>query len=189
MRLWASAAVNAAIGVSALAAVGTQVRRSSFLRVMRYFTALSNVFCALACLVLAACRAAGVQSQGALLLKYVGTVSVTVTLLTVFFFLIPQFGVKSMLGGADLWLHLLCPVAALISYFAWDRPAAPPACALLGALPVLLYGLLYLWRTIYDRSERRWEDFYGFNRGGRWKLSFAAMIAGTLLVCAALWAL
>ena len=47
-------------------------------------------------------------------------------------------------------------------------------------LPVLLYGLLYLRRVVF---QQRWEDFYGFNRGGKWPLSFAAMLLGAVLLC------
>ena len=63
------------------------------------------------------------------------------------------------------------------------------AQALIGILPVLLYGILYLYRILYAPPEKRWEDFYGFNRKGKWQISFAAMAAGTFLVCMALMAL
>ncbi len=94
-----------------------------------------------------------------------------------------------MFGGADLWLHLLCPALALVSYLAWDQTAMPFACVFLGVLPVLLYGALYLWKTILERPERRWNDFYGFNRKGKWRVSFAVMAAAAFAISAVLWLL
>ena len=115
-----------------------------------------------------------------LLLNYVGTHAVLVTLLTVLVFLGPQFGYKPLLSGPDFFLHLFCPLLALISYLAWDRPPMTPLLSLIGVIPVLLYGLLYLRKVVY---AKQWEDFYGFNRGGHWPRSFAAMLLGAALLC------
>ena len=51
-------------------------------------------------------------------------------------------------------------------------------------MPVLLYGLLYFNRVVVARA---WEDMYGFNKGGKWKLSFALMTAGTVIIAVLLW--
>jgi amino acid transporter len=57
------------------------------LKSLRFFTILSNLFCAVSALLLVLSL-----SQWAWLLKYVGTVAVTITLLTVLFFLGPNMG-------------------------------------------------------------------------------------------------
>ena len=44
------------------------------------------------------------------------------------------------------------------------------------------YADLKEYRIIYAPEERRWEDFYGFNGGGRWKVSFTAMMIGAFLI-------
>lgn len=185
----ASAAANLFLAVSALAAVSAHIRHGGFKATMKYFTTLSNVLCAFACLAVAVCRLAGKAPLPVLTAKYVGTSAVTVTMLTVLFFLLPQYGAKALLGGPDLWLHLLCPILALGSFLAWDHPTLPFAAVLLGMLPVILYGILYLKKTVLDPPDRRWEDFYGFNRNGHWRVSFAAMYAAAFLISAALWAL
>lgn len=187
--MYGSIILNLVTAVAAIAAVAAQVRKSTLRNVLRFFTALSNLYCALGCLADAACRLAGDAPRGVLVFRYTGTVSVTVTMLTVLFFLMPQYGAKAMFGGPDLWLHLLCPVMALVSHFAWDRPRMTFVCALLGLVPVILYGTLYLRRTVLDPPEKRWDDFYGFNRTGKWPVSFAAMIAATFAICIVLWAL
>ena len=56
-------------------------------------------------------------------------------------------------------------------------------------LPVFLYGLLYVYRIRFAPEEKRWEDFYTFDRGGKLALSCAGMLAGTFLICMGLMAL
>lgn len=171
---------NLLLAMLVAAAVFAHARRSPLRQVLRYFTALSNVFCAAAALAVAAARLGGSVPASVLLFKYVGTVAVMVTLLTVLVFLGPQFGYRPLFSGPDLWLHLICPLLALFSYRLWDRPALSLPTALLGVVPVLLYGLLYLYKVVV---KGQWEDFYGFNRGGQWPRSFAAMVGGTALLC------
>ena len=55
--------------------------------------------------------------------------------------------------------------------------------SLLGMLPVILYGLLYAWKVLLCPEDRRWDDFYGYTKGGHWLLSACAMLLGTFLVC------
>ena len=55
--------------------------------------------------------------------------------------------------------------------------------ALLGMLPVVLYGTLYLYKIKYAPQEKRWDDFYGFNHKNRWKVSYVAMMIGGFAVC------
>ena len=50
---------------------------------LRYFTTLSNLFCAAACLLTAVFRLCGGAPKAVLLLKFVGTAAVSVTCLTV----------------------------------------------------------------------------------------------------------
>ena len=171
---------NLTMAALVVGAVLVHARHSSLKNILRYFTALSNLFCAAAALALALARLGGVPSLPLLLFKYVGTVAVLVTLLTVLLFLGPHYGYKMLFSGPDLWLHLVCPLLALLSYLLWDRAPLSLATALLGVLPVLLYGLLYLRRVVF---QQRWEDFYDFNRGGKWPLSFAAMLLGAVLLC------
>ena len=184
----ASVLVNIALAVFAVAAVAAHCRKSPVKVVLRFFTALSNLFCAAASLAVAAARLCGTVPNAVLVLKYVGTSAVAVTLLTVMLFLGPfVYDYKKLLTGPDLWLHLICPVLAVVSLLAWDRPAAPFGVVLLGVLPVFLYGAFYLCHVILMPPEKRWEDFYGFNRNGRWYVSYAAMTAAAFLISAILW--
>ena len=118
------------------------------------------------------------------MLKYMGTVSVTVTLMTVLLFLGPTMGgYKELMAGANLYLHLIGPILAIISFCFCEKGNMDIPTALWGLVPVMAYGLLYLYKVIYAPPEKRWEDFYGFNRGGKWPVSYAAMITATVIIC------
>ena len=142
----------------------------------RFFTILSNLFCAVSALLLVLS-----SSYWAWLLKYVGTVAVTVTLLTVILFLGPNMGYKQLLSGKDLYLHLCGPLLAIASFcFMERRYDFSFPLSLLGILPVIIYGTVYLFEVVIWKN---WEDFYGYNKHGKWNLSMAAMFAGGFAVC------
>jgi hypothetical protein len=152
----------------------------------RFFTTLSNALSAIASLLMMICELGGSVPFPVWLLKYLGTAAVTVTLLTVFFFLGPTMegGYKALLLPANnLYVHLIGPLLAIISFCFFEKGEMSFGLSLTGILPVLAYGCLYLYKIMYEKEDKRWEDFYGFNRGGKWKISFAAMMAGTFLVC------
>ena len=182
-----SVLVNLALAVFAVAAVLGHTKKAPLKVILRYFTALSNLLCALAAILVAVCRLGGGLPYAAGVFKYVGTAAVTVTMLTVVCFLGPTIGYKTMFTGPDLWLHGVCPVLALVSFFLWDKPNMPFRAVWLAVLPVALYGVLYIYRVLCAPEERRWQDFYGFNRGGKWALSFAAMLVGSFAVGVLLW--
>ena len=182
--------INAAVAGLAAAATAAHGRKVPMKVVLRYYTALSNLLCAAACLAVVIARLCGEVPPAVLILKYVGTAAVAVTFLTVMLFLGPfVYDYKLLLTGPDLWLHLICPVLAIVSLLLWDKPDAPFGIVLLGTLPVLLYGAVYLYRVLLAPPEKRWEDFYGFNRGGRWPLSLVLMLLGAFAVSAVLWVL
>ena len=148
-------------------------------RSLKYFTFLSNEFIAIACLLTIIFP----QSFTVGIIKYVAMVSVSVTMITVIVFLGPTIGYKVVLTGYELWMHLINPLVAIGIYFGLEKHSLPFPFALLGAAPVVLYGAFYLYKVILVKEEKRWEDFYGFNKGGKWYLSIFIMITSTLLLC------
>ena len=154
----------------------------------RYFTVLSNLFCAFAALILLLCELFGAMPAWAVVLKYMGTVAVMVTFFTVFLFLLPAS--RSIEGlfsnGPEVIMHVITPVLALLSFLCFEGRDLSAWVIPLGILPVFLYGGLYLNRVVMAGA---WRDFYGFNKNGKWKLSFSLMILGTVIVAVLLWAL
>ena len=152
----------------------------------RFFTCQSNVLCAAAALLMAAAQLAGNVPRWIWTLKYVGTAALTVTMLTVFFFLWPSIGKdgpKKLLSGRDLFLHMITPLLAIVSFCLPEKRGMSFLWSLWGLLPTALYGLFYLYRVIYAPEGKRWEDYYGFNKQGKWPAAFAIMLAGSFAIC------
>lgn len=186
-----SAVINEAILFFTILAMCALVRRSPKEKLpenFRFFTVLSNLFCALSALILLVCELFGTMPAWAVTLKYMSTVAVTVTILTVFLYLLPA--TRSLKGLLNTWpeaiMHLVTPVLAILSFLCFEKKEPSAWIIPLGVVFVLLYGWLYLDRVVVAKT---WPDIYGFNRGGRWKLSFSLMAAGTVAVAVLLWLL
>ena len=152
----------------------------------RFFTVQSNVLCAAGALLM--CIAP--DAAFAWTVKYLGTLVVTVTMVTVFVFLAPTTGgLLPLLKGSSFFMHLATPLAALLSFLLWERRGMRFGTAVLGILPVALYGVLYAYKVRFAPEEKRWDDFYGFDRSGNLALSFAMMGVGVFGLCMGLMAL
>ena len=151
----------------------------------RYFTVLSNVIAGLASLFMAVCQIAGNVLIIVWHLKYLGTVMVTVTFLTVILYLGPRAGgYKDLLAKENLYMHLIIPILTIISFCFFEKGKAMSInLALCGVLPVILYGTFYLYKIMLAPEEKRWEDFYGFNREGKWYITFGAFLAASVCIC------
>ncbi len=186
-----SAVINEAIVFITLLAMGALLRRTPKEKLgasFRFFTVLSNLFCALSSLMLILCELFNAMPTWAVVLKYMGTAAVTVTLLTVFLFLLPvSKNVEGLLGTwPELIMHLFTPVLAIVSFLCFENKGLSAWVIPLGLLPVVLYGLVYFNRVVVAKT---WDDMYGFNRNGQWKMSFAAMTLGAAVVAVLLWVL
>ncbi len=149
-------------------------------KAFRFFTTQSNVLCAVASL----CVCIFGITQWTYIFKYIGTVAVAVTMLTVILFLGPSLGsYKPLYKGSDLWLHLINPLLALISFCVFEMHRLSLGIAALGILPVAIYGTIYLYKILYAPENKRWDDFYGYNKTGKWPISYALMIIGTAIIC------
>ena len=157
----------------------------------RYFTCLSNNLCATVSLLTACARIAGSFPDWVFILKYIGTAGVTVTMMTVLLLLAPSLGkggLKRLLAGTELFMHLINPLMAVVTFLALEHRGMSLTEALWGLLPVVLYGPWYLYKVVYAPEGKRWDDFYGFNRIGKWPLFFSGMLISTIGICALLWA-
>ncbi len=140
---------------------------------------MSNLLCAAVSLCIA--FALPGLPYGLWLLKYISTCALAVTFVTVMVFLGPSIGYREMLSGVSFCLHLSGPLLALLSFCFLERfYDLPFGLSLTGIIPVLAYSVLYLYEVVITA---RWEDFYGFNKQGRWPLSLAAMYIGGFLIC------
>ena len=120
-------------------------------------------------------------------LKLVGTAAVTLTMMVVLLFLGPTQGYANMFSGVCLFLHLLCPLLAILSFCFLERGLFITKRRLLWVLvPTVLYGTVYLVQVVFREA---WSDFYGFNLGGSWYISYPVLPAVTYLFALCLRAL
>ena len=94
--------------------------------------------------------------------------------ITVVFFLAPY---ASALGMGFLFLfeencffvHLLNPIAAIVSYLWFERGGdIELKDSLFGIIPTILYSIVYFIMVVFIGEENGgWPDFYGFTFGGR----------------------
>ena len=150
-------------------------------RPLKYFTFLSNVHLAVASLLIVILP----NSFIVWMIKYTGTAAVTVTMITVLVFLGPTIGYKKVLTGRELWMHLINPLIAIFTFTILERRSLPFVYSLFGMLPVILYGIMYLYKVLLAKEEKRWDDFYGYNKGGKWYISIILMMIGTFAICMA----
>ncbi len=162
-----------------------------------YFTVDSNVLAALALAVAMPFKIRRLKSGKMLptavtALCFTGASAVTVTFLTVVLFLGPLYGYGSMYAGNNLFLHMICPLLAVVSFIfdCGGEKRLDPRLTPAGALPTLIYGAVYFIMVIVvGRENGGWADFYGFNMSGRWYISIVVMLAATYAAALALWAL
>ena len=151
----------------------------------KYFTVQSNALCALAAFLMMLFP----EAEWAYYLKIIGTAGVTVTMLTVLLFLGPTYGYQHMFKGSDLFMHLLTPLMAICSLFFFERRGVDFPVAFIGMLPVVLYAPLYSYKILRAPEGKRWDDFYGFNRNGKWAVSYLLMHLGAVVICIGLYLL
>lgn len=158
-------------------------------RCFRYYTILSNVYMAVSCICslkshIGMLKGKRVASINVELLKMSATASVTLTCLTVVFFLSWTLGFTKSFGDENLFLHLLNPVLAFSGFvFLEEKYDTGKKSFLISSVPTFIYGLLYLVMVLLIGSDRGgWPDFYGFNRGGMWPVSLVAMFAAILTI-------
>lgn len=119
------------------------------------------------------------------LLTFAGVTSTTVTFMTVICFLGPTMGYGNMYVGNSFFLHLVCPVLAALS-FVFDAQSEKklkiPHIAV-SLIPTAVYGVVYfIMVVVIGKRNGGWDDFYGFNRGGLWYVSYIVMLGAAFLI-------
>lgn len=123
---------------------------------LKYFTILSNLFEALACLIWIYNRNEKI--------KYIAAVSVTLTMMVTLLYLGPIFGYGMMFAGINFWLHLFVPLLSLLEVLLWNNEKFTKKDNLLACLPLIIYGLFYLGNNLIN-GKGNWpftNDWYGF---------------------------
>ena len=103
------------------------------------------------------------------ILKLVSTTSVGLTFTTVMIYLAPLMGIWLVFQGANLYMHLITPVLAMILYALFEPKNQ--FCfkhVFFGLIPVVIYGLMYLTlvAVFNDYGNIEGYDWYAFGTYG-----------------------
>lgn len=123
---------------------------------LKYFTILSNLFEAIACIIWIYNRNEKI--------KYIAAVSVALTMMVTLLYLGPLFGYALMFAGVNFWLHLFVPLLSLLEVLLWNNEKFTKKDNLLVCLPLIIYGLFYLGNNLIN-GKGNWphtNDWYGF---------------------------
>ena len=155
------------------------------------FTTDSNILCGVSALVMAVFEIRLIKTKQtvprwAFILKYTGTCALAVTFFTVIFFLGPSMGFMEMVfGGTSIYMHFLGPIIAFVSFcfFETSKPLSMPV-SLMGIIPTALYGAWYCTEVVFiTEANGGWMDFYGFNQGGYWYITYPVMVLASFGLC------
>ena len=162
-----------------------------------FFTVLSNTFLALSCIVSLvyniknAVKDEYIFPKKVFALKFVATVSVTVTMMTVILFLAPYAqisgtGYFSLFTANNFYLHFLSPLLAVITFIFFEKTEEFDfKNTYSGLIPTALYSMVYITMVaIIGEANGGWIDFYGLTFGGHlWltPISAIAMLGATYL--------
>ena len=138
---------------------------------LKYFTVLSNLFegvASLLWLAFAVCTAEHAPPKAVEAVKYVACVCVGLTFVTVMVFLGPLYGYPFMFAGANLFFHLLIPVASMAEFVLMNATPMTLRHNLEATLPTLLYGSVYLINILFNGVGEYPDtnDWYGFVNWG-----------------------
>ena len=167
----------------------------------RYFTVLSNVLMAIVSFIFIvfnvknAIRDTYEFPRWLLIVKYLSTVSVSVTFMTCVLFLGPivmplvGFTFFDLFVNENFFMHFFTPALAIVTFIFFERIQPFKLIeTLYGMIPTVVYSLVYVPMVLTGG----WPDFYGFTFGGTmWAvpISLIAMYGLTYGLSAALRAL
>lgn len=140
---------------------------SSGISNLKYFTVLSNEFCGIVAALWLVFNFLGKRFPA--LLKLMATSAVALTFLIVAAFLAPMYPDLNLYENANLWFHLILPLAAMLEFILLKtQQRIPFKYAVFSALPALVYGIGYL-ANILINGKGEWpdtNDWYGFLNWG-----------------------
>ena len=141
---------------------------SSGLSSLKYFTVLSNLLCGAASIIYL-CTGRSSAPKWVQTLKFVAAVAVGLTFVVIAFFLGPIYGHASMYRGANLWMHLIVPVAAIVDLCLFDEHEPIRfKTTFIAVIPMLIYGIAYSLNLLIN-GVGVWpdtNDWYGFMNWG-----------------------
>ncbi len=155
----------------------TSILASEGLLVFKYYTVDSNIFVGLASLLLIVYECLALNNKVkeipkyVYLLKYIGTVAVTLTFLVTLVYLAPSYGNKFwfLYQNSNLFFHLLVPILSFISFVCFEKTDFKLKHTLYGISTMIIYGIFYVINILIHQENGKIAfkyDWYGFAKGG-----------------------
>ena len=166
---------------------------------IKYFTVQSNLLYGVYAGIFAVCEliygTAEAMPAVLYLLKYIFTVGVTLTMLTVLLYLAPivEKSYPPLFKGANLYFHLLVPLLGIISFCFFEKSAEISVPQVfLGLIPFGGYSIYYAINALSHAENGQVSikyDWYSFLAKGTDKsvIAFVVMLAAGTAVCFGLW--
>ena len=192
LQKWRSAAALFACSVTLVFSIiaifqstVTYIYRGWGLDVMfRYFTRLSNILTALASSFIIPYAVNGIKCKRFVypkwlsILHYMGTICTTLTMFFSLAVILP-FDRELALGGSNFYLHVICPIAVLISFLLVESGYIYTMRDNLYCLaPFLLYAVVYIVMVVFvGESNGGWADMYKVATYVPVYVSFPVMLA------------
>lgn len=132
-----------------------------------YFTINANILTALAAGCIIPFAVEGIRKKyftypkWAAIFHYSGTISTTLTMVFAVF-LISRYDPYMAFGGNNLFLHIICPILVLISFFMVESDNRfSLRDSLIGLTPLVIYCAVYLYEVVLvGEKNGGWPDFY-----------------------------
>lgn len=179
------------------------VLQSSSVGMFRFFTVDSNMFMGIMALIYAIYEFKVIKGtkkdigKRVRLLKYMATVSVSLTFIVVFSYLGPitKGGIILLLKNSNLFFHLIIPVLSIINMVLFERSNKLQfKDTIYGILPTVLYAIYYMTNVLIHMESGKVVpdyDWYYFVQNGVWTAAIVIpiMLLITFIIALVLWRL
>ncbi len=157
---------------------GNKIFASTNLTAFKYFTVDSNILSGIISLIFAIYEVFFLQNKiksiptFVYILKLIGNVGVTLTMITTVFFLAPtaETGFFSLFLDSNLFFHFIIPMLCIISFIFFESTDLINfKYTFAGLIPMFIYGTIYTINILTHLENGKTSatyDWYGFLRGG-----------------------
>ncbi len=132
------------------------------------FTVNSNVIAAVSAAFIIPYAVEGIRNKRFTLPKWVsiiqysGVICTTLTMLFAIVLIFPYLGPSVAFGGMNFWLHLVCPIMALILFYSVESNQKFLAGdSIIALIPFYCYAAAYIFNVVFKGIEHGgWRDIY-----------------------------
>ena len=196
-RLRGALVINTLLVVMEIVALGLSLVNQG-MENFEFYTQDSNYFSMVVSLLFCIFAAKELRGEGKRptwlhILRYVSVSCLMVTLFVVLFVLMPMMGddaPKLLYEGSMLYQHTLCPILAMISFFAFETEEPLPRSVVGKALlPTVLYAVIAILLNLCRFMEGPYPFLMVYAQPWYWSVLWCVVILGiaAALAFAALW--